>query len=133
MFSLNRETDYAAQLLKILAKNKVGFVSLRQLAKETGVSFMFLQKIARDLRLAGLIKSEKGVSGGYRLGMPAKKITLKKIIEAMEGEAAVVSCLCQKGGVQCASTGKKCVLKNKLVKVNKKIDEILNKTSLNDL
>ena len=133
MFSLNRETDYAAQLLKILAKNKAGFVSLRQLAEKTGISFMFLQKIARDLRLAGLIKSEKGVSGGYRLGLPAGKITLKKIIEAMEGEAAVVSCLCQKGNVQCASAGKKCALKNKLVKVNKSIDEILSKTSLNDL
>jgi len=133
MFTLNRETDYAIQMLKELARNKAGFVSLRELSGATGVSFLFLQKIARQLRMAGLIKSEKGVSGGYRLGMPAGKITLKKIIEAMEGEAAVVSCLCQKGGVQCASTGKKCVLKNKLVKVNKKIDEILNKTTVNNL
>src|SRR3989344_1700884 len=97
MFSLRRETDYALRLLKTLSMAPRGRASLMTVSKATGISFLFLQKIARKLRLAGLIKSAKGVSGGYELKIKPNKLNLKQIISVIEGGCALWAC-CETGG-----------------------------------
>lgn len=89
MFALKKETDYAVQLLQYLGKKNKNFVSLREFSEKSGISFWFLQKIARKLNLAGFIEAEQGVKGGYRLQTPAKALNLYKIFEAMEGKMVV--------------------------------------------
>jgi Rrf2 family protein len=133
MLTLRRETDYAIHLLKHLTQTKGDFVSLRILAEATGISFLFLQKIARKLRQARLIKAGTGMSGGYCLNIPPDKITLKKIIEATEGPGSVFPCLCNKNAVKCPGRDKKCPLKTRLGKINKQIDDIFIKTKLKNL
>lgn len=133
MLSLRRETDYAIHLLKHLAKSEGDFVSLRNLAAATGISFLFLQKIARKLRLARLIKAGTGVSGGYCLNVAPGKITLKKIITAIEGPGSVFPCLCDKRAVKCPGKDKKCALKARLGRINRQIDDIFIRTKLNNL
>lgn len=128
-----RETDYAIQMLKHLSKHKEKFTSLSVLSKETGVSFLFLQKIARKLRLARILKAGQGVTGGYRLNIPAEKISLKKIIESIEGSSSFMPCLRDKKDFKCLGTEKKCIIQSKLMKVNKQIDDIFKKTKLSDL
>ena len=97
----------------------------------TGISFLFLQKIARKLRAARLVKAEQGVSGGYCLNVPASKITLKAIITATENDSAILPCLCVKG--KCPGNMKKCALKTNLGKINKKIENIFLTTTLNKI
>ncbi|MDD2757844.1 MAG: Rrf2 family transcriptional regulator [Patescibacteria group bacterium] len=133
MLTLRRETDYAIHMLKHLAKNKVGYVSLRELAEDTGISFLFLQKIARKMRQARLIKAGAGVSGGYCLNIPAERVTLKKIIVAVEGSAAILPCMCANKSAHCKGKGEKCALKQKLAKVNKQIDSLFDKMKLTDM
>lgn len=88
MFALKKETDYAVQLLQYLNKKKKTFVSLREFSEKSGISFWFLQKIARKLNLAGVIEAEQGVNGGYRTHGPLKNLNLYKIFEIMEGKMA---------------------------------------------
>lgn len=126
MFSLKKETDYAIQLLKLVPKDKKYCISLRDIAVQTGVSFLFLQKIARKLRLAGLIKAVQGVNGGYSLVKPANKITLKDVIVAVEGGCAVLPCYC--ANKKCQT--EKCILKNKMKKINENVLKIFSKTKL---
>jgi Rrf2 family protein len=133
MITLRRETDYAIHLLKELAKVKHGFLSLRDVADNTGISFLFLQKIARKLRAARLIKAGQGVSGGYCLNIPASKITLKAIIEATEKDSAILPCLCAKNNVCPSNKMKQCLLKNNLGKMNKKIEVIFKNMTLNKI
>ncbi|MCX6782146.1 MAG: Rrf2 family transcriptional regulator [Candidatus Magasanikbacteria bacterium] len=133
MLTMRKETDYAIHMLKYLAKQKAGFISLRELASDTDISFLFLQKIARKLRMSRLIKAGAGVSGGYSLNIPAKRISLKMIIETIEGNSAILPCLCVKNTSTCKGSNKKCILKAKLTKMNKKIGDILDKTKLTDL
>ena len=59
MFALKKETDYAVQLLKYLKTKKRNFVSLMDFSKESGISFWFLQKIARKLNLASIIEADQ--------------------------------------------------------------------------
>lgn len=130
---MRRETDYAIHMLKFLHKHNVGFVSLRELADETGISFLFLQKIARKLRIKRLIKAGAGVSGGYCLNKPANQISLKMVIDAIEGSTAILPCLCEKPSPKCKGKDKKCFLRLKLTKMNKQITNILGKTKLTDM
>lgn len=127
MLQLRKETDYAIQFLQLLSKGRES-LSLSDVARATGISFLFLQKIARRLRLAGLIKSRKGIEGGYYLARPAKNISLKKIIEVMEGKCGVLSCF-----EESCPHSVKCALKNKMGNCNKKIMKILEGIKLKDL
>lgn len=127
MLQLRKETDYAIQFLQLLSKGRES-LSLSDVARATGISFLFLQKIARRLRLAGLIKSRKGIEGGYYLARPEGNISLKKIIEVMEGRCDVLSCY----GEGCLHSGK-CLLKKKMSKFNRRLSKILEETKLKDL
>jgi len=89
VFALKKETDYAVQLLRYLKTKKKVFISLREFSEKSGISFWFLQKIARKLNLAGIIEAEQGVKGGYRMHAPAKSLNLYKVFETMEGKMAV--------------------------------------------
>jgi Rrf2 family protein len=130
MFQLRHETDYAIQFLNLLAKSKKQ-LSLNDVANRTGVSFLFLQKIARKLRMSGLVKAEQGVNGGYSLVVPVKSLSLKDIIKAVEGKCGLVDCC---GGAN-GDCNKKtsCQVKRMMGKVNKEIMKILDDVKLVDM
>ncbi|MBD3311756.1 MAG: Rrf2 family transcriptional regulator [Candidatus Magasanikbacteria bacterium] len=98
MFHFSKEVDYTFQLTIALAKLDSGeYLSLRKFSQESNISFLFLQKIARSLRKSGIIGSLRGAHGGYFLKRKPENITLKEIIEIIDGPSGVVGCL-RKGG-----------------------------------
>lgn len=129
MFALKKETDYAVQLLQFLNKKNDKFVSLREFSEKSGISFWFLQKIARKLNLAGVIEAEQGVKGGYRLQVPAKKLNLYKVFEIMEGKLAQKDCSnCANSA--CSNYDDKCGVKKITTKLNKDIVKMLQKVKI---
>jgi len=129
MFQLRHETDYAIQFLSLLAKSKKK-ISLNDVAGQSGISFLFLQKIARKLRLAGFIKAEQGIKGGYELAVPAKSLNLRKIVVVVEGKCGLVACCCGPS-CHCEKEGK-CKTKKKIMQANKDIMKVLEKVKLTD-
>ncbi len=99
MFHLTRKIDYGLVLLLELAESNpemnkaVSPLSLRTLSKKRYLSFLFLQKVAMDLRKHGLIEAKRGKIGGYYLSKKPTEITLKEIFEALEGPISVMHCL----------------------------------------
>jgi Rrf2 family transcriptional regulator, iron-sulfur cluster assembly transcription factor len=94
MFQLSRQVDYAIQLVTRLAEVQEGeSLSLKKFSTESNISFLFLQKIARALKAAGIIASRQGVQGGYYLVIPGDKLNLRQIIEAVEGPITAEECL----------------------------------------
>jgi Rrf2 family protein len=126
----SKKVDYGLFLLLTLLKGTGGITSLRRIADENHISFYFLQKIALQLREAGLIKSERGKLGGYRLKRPPEKITVKDVIEALEGPIAVTQCLPQSGCRQRCSRENFCSARYGLQYVNEKIINSLNEITL---
>ncbi len=59
--------------------------SIKELTKKLNIPYHFLAKILQNLTYKGLLKSQKGPTGGFALGMPAKEITLFHIVEAIDG------------------------------------------------
>jgi Rrf2 family protein len=91
---ISKQTDYAMYLMAALAQQKDGDdpLSLSGFAEDEELSFFFLQRIARKLRTAGLVRGVEGRNGGYCLKRPASEITVGEIIRAMEGVLRVTDC-----------------------------------------
>ncbi len=90
----SQKVDYGLFILTELARTEGNEpLSLKKIAKENFLSFYFLQKVALDLRKNGFIRSVRGKDGGYVLTKSANKIQLLDILEALEGEVALMHCL----------------------------------------
>ncbi|QBG48296.1 Rrf2 family transcriptional regulator [Verrucomicrobia bacterium S94] len=81
----------AASIMLCIARNRHARpVSKTFLAKQTGISAAYIGQIIMQLKNAGLVRSQRGIYGGYRLGRPAADITLYDLIIAAEGILDVV-------------------------------------------
>ena len=63
--------------------------SVRDIAERTGLPQPYLEQILLALKGAGLVRSKRGVGGGYVLARPAEAITLGAIVSAVDGPIAV--------------------------------------------
>ncbi|HMC43372.1 MAG TPA: Rrf2 family transcriptional regulator [Acidimicrobiales bacterium] len=79
--------DYAARALLSLALHaaEAGPTSVRDIAERTGLPQPYLEQILLALKGAGLVRSKRGVGGGYVLARPASEITLGEIVSAVDG------------------------------------------------
>ena len=83
------KVDYAVRAMVELA-HRDGSVRTDDLAEAQEIPPGFLRSILADLRRAGLIASQSGPAGGFRLSRPADQITIAQIIRAVEGPLAQV-------------------------------------------
>lgn len=86
------ESGYALRLLTALSEHQ-GVVGAGQLAEETAVTTRFTLKILRKLVKGNFISSYKGVHGGYTLKMKPEDITLRSVIELIDGPIVIARCL----------------------------------------
>ena len=128
MIILYKQISYALQFLialKQLSSKRV--LSLKQFSSQTGISFLFLQKIAKKLKSAGIITSCKGRSGGYVLNVKANQLSLYDIIKVFAGQTAIVPCV---------FNSKACKVTNcrnfKIMQLNNKIIGLLENSYLSD-
>ena len=70
-----------------------GALQLREVARRQGVSEKYLEHLFRFLRMAGLVRSVRGASGGYVLARSPGDITVLEVIEALEGVLDPVECV----------------------------------------
>ena len=83
--------DYACRALLSLtlhAENNTP-TSVRDIADRTGLPQPYLEQILLALKGAGLVRSKRGVGGGYVLARPTEEITLAQIVSAVDGPIVV--------------------------------------------
>ncbi|MFY9140853.1 MAG: Rrf2 family transcriptional regulator [Thermacetogeniaceae bacterium] len=91
---LNQATDYAFRAVLYLSLLQPGeIVEAKVIAENQHIPLRFLLKILRSLAKAGIVKSYQGVGGGYALGKIPADITLKDVLEAVEGSIRINKCL----------------------------------------
>ena len=83
------KVDYGMRALLELARVD-GPATGEALANAQGLPPKFLAAILNDLRRAGLVNSQRGLEGGYRLSRPANKITAADVMRALDGPLAEV-------------------------------------------
>lgn len=92
------EADYAVRIVVYLASQQKR-ADANTISVNTGVSLRFALKILRNLVGCGIAKSFKGTQGGYELNRLPSEITLRELLEAVEGEYVFSRCL---GGTDCS-------------------------------
>lgn len=87
---VNAKVDYALRALTELANVAPGPMKAEAIARAQGIPPKFLENILLELRHAGIVLSQRGADGGYRLGRPANEITLADVIRVVDGPLANV-------------------------------------------
>ncbi len=98
---INLESDYAARIVYCLAKAPER-LDAQSIAEKTCVSLRFTLKIMRKLVAAGIVRSFKGAKGGYQLERKPEAVTLRQVIEAVEGPYRFSRCLDEEYNCSCS-------------------------------
>jgi len=129
MFS--RSAGYAVQALTYLAAQPSGkLTGAREIGAAAQIPMPFLWKILRHLSQEKLVRSFKGVRGGYELARPAEKITLGQILAVTPDSGLASSCVL---GLSQCDDKYPCPLHDLWKKVRGEIDEMMRGTTLADL
>lgn len=94
---ISRKTDYALRILSMLVKNDGALLSVRTAAEQVNVPYSFARSIQHGLVQAGIIESLRGVRGGMRLKVDPAQITIRQIVEAVQGPMIMNDCTAPDG------------------------------------
>ncbi|OGQ23154.1 MAG: hypothetical protein A3I05_00805 [Deltaproteobacteria bacterium RIFCSPLOWO2_02_FULL_44_10] len=123
-------TEYGLMSLVHMALSPTKRVTIKELSELECYSSSYIEKIFQSLRSAHIVDSFQGNQGGYALAREPKDITLKHIIEALEGETFEVFCECHE--VIC-NHPVGCSLKGIWKKTKGLLDEFYGSITLQDL
>ena len=128
---LTRGADYGARGIIHLAKMPPNSIVLvGQIASAEGIPESYLAKIFQDLAKKGVVRSHRGAKGGFSLGRSANAISLREVVEAIEGPIALCRCLDPWEGCDKKDT---CAVYPILAEAQKRLLAVLDGTTLQDL
>lgn len=113
-----------------LSESEFEFRSLREISEQEGISFDYLEKICSKLEKAGLVRSKKGIQGGYSLARSPKRIRVGEIMRVLEEKMILVECIGNKGG--CSREGS-CKSINVWRKLQESMEKTIDSITLHDL
>ncbi|MBF0328777.1 MAG: Rrf2 family transcriptional regulator [Nitrospirae bacterium] len=93
---ITRETDYAIRCLLYLCKNEDRVVMMDEVSREMYIPKSFLAKILQKLTKASIVKSFRGVKGGFMLLKNPGETTLLEVIVAVQGPIFMSKCVVDK-------------------------------------
>ena len=89
---LSTKSLYGTRLMFELAINYTkGVIRLSEIVQKQGLSEKYSEQIMSQLKAAGLVVSQRGAEGGYVLSRPAAAITMKEIVETLEGSLTLIN------------------------------------------
>lgn len=128
---ITREGDYGIRSVLYLARQpfkKVSFVN--EISEEYKIPRSFLAKILQKLVKARIVRSYRGVKGGFSLAKHSREISVLDVLEAVEGKLSVNLCINDRK--KCAFS-KHCPVTSVWQTVQSKVVEILKKSTFEDL
>src|SRR4051812_7522562 len=131
--------EYGVRLMVELGRQEDGSpVALSAVAESEHLPLSYLEHLVAKLRKAGLVKSQRGAHGGYRLGRPADQIEMLEVVQALEGAIAPMECFQPdpEGKVSCsheADGDQACATKLLWTRVQGGVTRALSGTTLAEL
>jgi FeS assembly SUF system regulator len=130
MLRLSKLTDYAVVVLVRLSR-ETGVQTSPGIAATTGIPEPTVAKVLKTLAAGGLVASQRGARGGYRLLRPLSAIPVADVIAAVDGPIALTACV-EASGVECETRGL-CPMHGRWEPVNEAIQQALTSISLADM
>lgn len=92
-----RRTDYGIRALIFLANTDATHAKANDIASAMDIPTGFLQQVLQELQRSRLVISRPGPTGGYALARPADSITIREVVEALEGPLEPSQCALRGG------------------------------------
>jgi len=130
---ISKRTDYATRALLVLSlSDRTRPMRLEDMARRTVVPQSVLEQIMPIMRSAGIVRAERGPSGGYRLNHRPEEITLDRIVRLFQGPLAPIGCATRKEPEPCPMSVE-CSLRFVWEEVRDATIAILERTTFADL
>lgn len=131
MLKLSKKSDYGLIAVRYLASKEAGGAcNTKEIAKAYGIPAELLAKVLQKLVKNGLLVSQHGVEGGYKLARDPSSVTAFDVIRAIDGPVLITSCETARGQCSQAST---CTVREPLNKVNEVIAKALSSVTMASL
>jgi FeS assembly SUF system regulator len=132
MVRLDKLTDYGLVLLACIVKNpEVPLRTARELAQESGLPQPTVSRLLQDLLKGGLLVSQRGIKGGYKLAKAPQDISVASVIVALEGPIRMTVCSSEIAGA--CDLEEHCAIKSNQRVINSAVRAVLEQLSLADL
>lgn len=131
MIRMTKQTDYGFVLLSRLASDPERVANAPDLATECRLPLPMVSKILKVLARAGLVRSHRGVKGGYSLARLPAEIRADEIVRALEGPVALTVCIDGSPG-EC-DLESFCSVRGHWQRINVAVEGALAQISLSDL
>ena len=131
--NINQESDYALRLVLMLSKEGLdNKLDAKFLSEKTNIPLRFLLKLTRKLVQAGIVKSYRGINGGYAITKEPKDITLKDVVEAIQGPIIITRCIYDKQACSANNIGH-CSIHHALSNIQNTLVDELEKVNFENL
>jgi Rrf2 family protein len=128
---LSTKSRYGVRAMTDIALyGETGASQLKDISKRQAISAKYLDHILSSLRKAGLIRSTRSRATGYTLTRPAHQISLKEIIQILEGSLAPVECV---DNPECCKQVPVCFSRDAWGKLKVEMERVLDSITLQDL
>src|ERR1700759_2826794 len=92
MISITTKSPYAlSALVELYRRGDSCPVPIAELARRRDIPVQFLEQLFASLRRAGILRSQRGVKGGYTLARPATQVTVLELVEVPDGPLGAVA------------------------------------------
>ena len=123
---LTRKSDYAVRCVLHLSGDPEAVASVEEISRAMFLPKTFLAKILQSLMKAGIVRSTRGIKGGFQLAKRPKDINLLEVIEAIQGPSAPNICAIDKK--MCRLSGG-CSVHPVWIKIKEMVEKELKKTN----
>jgi len=120
-------------VLRIAREARKTPVSIQAISKKEQLSIDYIEQLLLKLRRAGIIKSIRGRNGGYVLAKPASKITIKDIIECVEGSVFETICFSTVNIKNKCAEPRGCLVRPVWLELKKRIEGYLKSVTIENL
>ena len=134
---ISKKAEHALRAVTAMSRAPVGTTfSIHEISTSERIPLKFLEQILVILKNAGLLRSRRGVGGGYRLNLPPSQITLGDVVNAIDGVFVPIPCTRAvnggRGACECGVIGG-CSLGRTFVGLQKEVQEWLSATTVADV
>ena len=123
-------TDYGTVVMTHLARDPRELRSATEIAVELGLTLPTVSKILKALVQDGLLVSHRGAKGGYSLAISPERISVARIIAAIEGPIALTECSHTAG--ECDQEPQ-CSIRSNWQRINRAVHDALERVTLAEL
>ena len=131
MLRLSKKADYALMAVRHLALEAgPSSTSAREIAEQYDIPIELMAKVLQRLVRVGLLISTQGTHGGYTLSRPSRSISVRDVIQAIDGPFSVTACSVEK--IDCEQYSK-CSIRDPLWQIRERIAATLDTVTIAEM